>query len=56
MFSYHCVKSVRIRSYNAGKCLYSEFIIRENTDQNNFEYGNTFYAVYTWNIVTKSFL
>ena len=32
----HCVKSVHIRSYSS---LYS-VQMRENTDQNNFEYGH----------------
>ena len=32
----HCMKSVRIRSY---PCQYS-VLMRENTDQNNSEYGH----------------
>ena len=45
---YHCVKSVRIQSYSGPYSVR----MRENTDQNNSKYTDTFHAVYVCGYLT----
>ena len=49
-YKYHCVKTVRIRIYSG---LYS-VQIRENTDQNNSEYGHFLGSVYNLDMMLHS--